>query len=101
MKKIINNKLYDTENCELIIDFLTPVVYENILGIKYYVHHHATIYKTKKETYLKYVGEPKELLSCPKKETLEIITKEELKKLLLQLNDVNTYIEEFGEVEEG
>lgn len=101
MKKIIDNKLYDTDKCELVYEYYTPVAYSNIFFGTYYNHHEAIIYKTKKGTYLKYIGKPKKLLSCPKKESLEIITDDEVKRILIELNNVDAYMKEFGEVEEG
>ena len=31
MKKIIDNKVYDTEKCDLILEYYSPVAYSNIL----------------------------------------------------------------------
>lgn len=101
MKKIIDNKVYNTENCDLILEYYCPVAYSNILFKNYYNLHKAAIYKTKKGTYLKYIGEPKELLSCPKKESLEIISKEDFKSILIELNQIEIYEKEFEVLEEG
>lgn len=101
MKKIIDNKVYDTEKCDLILEYYCPVAYSNILFKNYYNLHRAAIYKTKKGTYLKYIGEPKELLACPKKESLEIISAEEFKPILVELNQIDIYEKEFEILEEG
>lgn len=101
MRKIINEKLYDTDKCEKIIEYLEPVKRKNLLNVEYYVKCYACVYKTKKGSYIKHIGEPVGSAFETRKPSLEIITADELKKILLELNAIDTYIKEFGEVEEG
>ena len=101
MRKIINDKLYDTEKCTKILDYETKIEHKSIFG-SIFKYHMASIFKTNKGTYLKYVGKTVEdNIYYDDYRTLEIISKDDLKKLLLEINDVDTYLKEFGEVEEG
>lgn len=101
MRKIINGKLYDTENATKVLDYKTKIEHISLFG-NTYPYHKATIFKTKKGTYLKYVGEPEQNnIHYNDYQSLEIISEDDVKELLLEINDVDTYIKEFGEVEEG
>ena len=101
MRKIIDDKLYDTEKCTKILDYKTKIEHKNIFG-SIFIYHIAFIFKTNKGTYLKYVGKTEEdNIYYDDYKTLEIISKDDFKKLLLEINDVDTYLKEFGEVEEG
>ena len=101
MRKIIYNKLYDTEKCTKILDYQTKIEHKTIFG-SIFKYHMASIFKTNKGTYLKYVGKTEEgNIYYDDYETLEIISKDYFKKLLLEINDVDTYLKEFEEVEEG
>ncbi|MDD6418699.1 MAG: hypothetical protein PUF66_00890 [Clostridium sp.] len=89
MKRIINNKIYDTDKCELLLkynwDWSFNVIY---------------LFKTNKGTYLMYQDVP--LLADNKKfNNLVILSKEKTKKLLIELNEVDLYEKEFGKLEEG
>lgn len=101
MKKIIDNKLYDTEKAKKIVDFKTKVEHKTLFG-SLYPYHKASIFKTDKGTYLKYIGKPEESsINYDNYEKLEVISEDKVKKLLIDINDVDAYISEFGEVEEG
>lgn len=100
MKKIINNKIYDTDNCDLLINYFEMVEHKMWLGPSSYVYHEAKIYKTQKGTYLRYIGRAKET-GWSSKNDLDIIDKKELKELLIELNEIETYEKEFGKLEEG
>ena len=101
MRKIIDDKLYDTEKCTKILDYETKIEHKTIFG-SVFKYHIASIFKTNKGTYLKYVGKTEEEnIYYDDYKTLEIISKDNLKKLLLEINDVDTYLKEFEEVEEG
>lgn len=101
MRKIIDDKLYDTEKCTKILDYKTKIEHKTIFG-SIFKYHIASIFKTNKGTYLKYVGKTEEdNIYYDDYKTLEIISKDDFKKLLLEINDVDTYLKEFEEVEEG
>ena len=93
--------MYDTEKCTKILDYETKIEHKTIFG-SIFKYHIASIFKTNKGTYLKFVGKTVEdNIYYDDYKTLEIISKDYLKKLLLEINDVDTYLKEFGEVEEG
>ena len=101
MKRIINNKLYDTEKAKKICDFKVSVKH-NSFYFPIYLYHEACIYKTNKGTYLKYIGKCVESEEDYEKyRKLEVISIEEVKRLLIQINAIDVYISEFGELEEG
>ena len=101
MKRIINNKLYDTEKAKKICDFKVSIKHEDFLLSKY-LYHEACIYKTNKGTYLKYIGKcVKSEEDYEKYRRLEVISINEVKKVLIQINAIDVYISEFGELEEG
>ena len=101
MKRIINNTLYDTEKAKKICDFEIRLKHKGLL-FDTYEYHEASIFKTNKGTYLKYVGDViNSRIAYGKYETLEIIPIKSLKKLLIQINAIDAYISEFGELEEG
>lgn len=84
MKTIIDNKIYDTEKCEKIYKYIKKVKDVTRLGIPSYISRHAIIFKTKKGTYLKYLGKPAEppfiTILTEYKEELTIISEEEVKE---------------------
>lgn len=101
MRSIINDKLYDTEKAKKIVDYRTKVEHKSIIG-NLYPYHEATIFKTEKGTYLRYIGKPIESsISYGDYESLEVITEDTVKSILKNINDIDTYISEFGDVEEG
>lgn len=105
MKAIIENKIYDTEKCEKIYKYIKKVKDVTRLGIPSYISRHATIFKSKKGTYLEYLGKPVE--SCfltifdDYEAKLTKISEKEVKKILLNFNEVDIYTKLFGELEEG
>lgn len=99
MKQIIDNKLYDTDKCTLIIEYLKSIKHKGLLN-EYPLYHKAKIYKTAKEQYLEYIGNPEES-GYREHEKLSTITPDDVKKVLLDLNAIDKYIEEFGPVDEG
>lgn len=77
MKKIINNKIYDTFKATELVRFCKNVshasLFYNITSA-----HSAIIYKTNKGTYFEYVGPNN---NYPDYETLDLLTKEKVKKI--------------------
>lgn len=100
MKKVINNKIYDTDNCDILVSYFTMVEHPSLYFPSTYIEHEAKIYKTKKGTYLRYIGRAKNT-GWSSKNDLDIIDKKELKELLIELNEIETYEKEFGKLEEG
>ena len=93
MKKIIDNKLYDTEKATVIFEFIQ--IYEEGMLLfqeyKYHFRYPAQYLKTQKGTYLFY---------CKDKNIIEIVNEEKVKKTIMKL-DVDKYQELFGKIEEG
>lgn len=105
MRRIIDGKLYDTEKARLLFDYKTRVYHNSNSIMGSYMtrpFHYASIYKTKKGTYLKYIGNACETaILYENYEQLEVISEEEVKQLLLRINDVDNYIKIFGKLEKG
>lgn len=89
MKRIINNKIYDTDKCELLLKYN--------LAWSFNVTY---LFKTNKGTYLMYQDVPFET-DNKKFNNLVILSKEETKELLIELNEIDLYEKEFGKLEEG
>ncbi|PNX51332.1 MAG: hypothetical protein BV456_03530 [Thermoplasmata archaeon M8B2D] len=93
MKKIIEGKIYNTENAKIIFEFIRK--YNDPIscmpGYSHSTWEDAKYLKTLKGTFLYY---------CEKRKDLEIITEDDIKKIIGRLNP-DKYIELFGELEEG
>lgn len=70
------------------------------LFTNYYVWYEAKILKTTKGTYLRYTSKALDTGYRDINE-LVILTEEEVKKILVELNEVTLYEKEFGKLEEG
>lgn len=94
MKKIIDNKIYDTDKCDVILEYQTkmPITY---LGLIVYPYLHAKILKTQKGTYLKYIEK------CASHNVIEIVSEQDVKNLMLEISAVDEYKKVFGKLEEG
>ena len=99
MKKIIDNKIYDTDNCDILVSYFTIVEHPGMFCSSY-VKHEAKIFKTKKGTYLRYIGRAKDT-GWEDKNELTIISKDKFKEILIDLNEIEVYEKEFGKLEEG
>lgn len=97
MKKIINNKLYDTEKGEKIFSFRQKRKTGNIGDFNLYKWFYVEVYKTKKNNYFFY-GYIKD--SLDNKEFLEVVSEENIKEIMKEL-DPDKYIKLFGEIEEA
>jgi hypothetical protein len=99
MKAIINNKIYDTDKCESLFTYHRKILKKGIF-YDYDVWYEAKILKTTKGTCLRYTN--KSLEKCYEDiNELVIITEEEVKKVLIELNEIDLYQKEFGKLEEG
>lgn len=99
MKAIINNKIYDTDKCKSLFTYYRRILKKDLFG-DYYVWYEAEILKTAKGTYLRYTDKPLEK-GYEDINELVIITEEEVKKVLIELNEIDLYQKEFGKLEEG
>lgn len=98
MKKIIDNKLYDTDNAEMQFEF--KKMYPNFINMfsNICTYYECKLYKTSKGNYFitgVEIGD-----EIDKKEIFKIVSEEEVKSLSMEYS-VDKYIELFGEVEEG
>lgn len=100
MKIIINNKLYDTDKAKLLFTYQQKVCHSGLF-CDMYPYHKVRVYKTDKGTYFKYIGEPAESGWEDDKREILLLTEEDVKSLLIELNLIDKYIEVFGEVKEG
>lgn len=71
MKKIINNKIYDTSKATELVRLCKNVVH-TVWVYDFASSHSAIIYKTNKGTYFEYVGPNN---NYPDYETLDLLTK--------------------------
>ena len=97
MKKIIDNKLYDTEKAEKIFNFRQRRKTGDFGNFNIYSLFDVEVYKTKKNNYFLH-GYIKDTLA--NKPFIEKVSEEEVKKIIKELN-ADKYIELFGEVEEA
>jgi hypothetical protein len=91
MKAIIDDKLYDTEKAELILEFSRSFDAVDIFGRDCKGWKNMELYRTKKGNYIEV-----DLRSKKIELTSEYCAKELLRKI-----NPDKYIELFGEVEEG
>ena len=99
---LLDNKVYDTEKAEEIIKYIKPIKY-NGLFLNTYPKYRHTLYKTQNGKFFvhigEYVGNPD--FSYDDKDYIEILSADEVKEILNQLNDVEKYEEIFDDLEEG
>lgn len=96
IRKIIDGKLYDTENARILFMFrrkyqdpLNPLFFgENMVSNAW---EDAEYLKTERGAYLYY---------CPKRKDLQVVTEKEVADTIRKL-DADAYIRLFGQVEEG
>lgn len=93
MKKIIRNKLYDTEKAEKIYSFRQRRKTGSFGDLNIYKWFDIDIYKTKKNNYFFYG-------SKEDNQFIEEVSEKEVKSIIKELN-ADKYIELFGEVEEA
>jgi len=97
VKKIIDNKLYDTEKAEKIFNFRQQRKTGNFGDYNFYRWFNVEVYKTKKNNYFFY-GYIKD--SLDNKEFLEVVSEENVKDVMKEL-DPDKYIKLFGDIEEA
>lgn len=98
MKQIINGKLYDTDNSEIVYVYLKNVEYAHniIFDCPLFQERKAEVYRTKKGNYFLYITEyEKDKTYHHFKPYIEDISERELKEIISRLNP-HKYIELFG-----
>lgn len=102
MRYLLNNKVYDTEKAQEIIKYIKPIEH-NGLFLKTYPKYRHTLYKTQKGKFFvhigEYVGNPD--ISYGDKDYIELLSADEVKEVLNQLNEIEKYEEIFDDLEEG
>lgn len=102
MKYLINGKVYDTETSQEIIKYVQGVEHKGLFVTTYPRYEH-TLYKSPKGQFFvhigKYVG--KTDISYNDKNYIELKSEQDAKGILEDLNQIEKYIEVFGEMEEG
>ena len=102
MKYLINGKVYDTEKSQEIIKYTQGIEHKGLFVTTYPRYEH-TLYKSPKGQFFvhigKYVG--KIDVSYNDKNYIELKSEEDVKGILEDLNQIEKYIEVFGEMEEG
>lgn len=97
MKKIIGNKLYNTEKAIKIYSFRQKRKTGTFMDMNIYSWFNVEVYKTKKNNYFFY-GYIKD--SLDNKEFLEVVSEENVKDVMKEL-DPDKYIKLFGDIEEA
>ncbi len=96
MKKIIDNKIYDTEKATKIYEFRRRCKGSECIFLpgKFYVYWtNVQVYKTSKNNYFLHYDEYDNY-----KEKIETITEDEVKEIIKDI-DPNKYIELFGMID--
>ena len=102
MKYIIDHKVYDTEKSTEIIKYTQGIEHKGLFVTTYPKYEH-TLYKSQKGQFFvhigKYVGNTD--VSYQDKDKIELLSEKEVKEILNQLNEVETYKKIFNDLEEG
>lgn len=103
MKYLLNNKVYDTEKAEEILKYIKTIEQKSIFGLYSYPKYEHTLYKTQKGNFFVHVGKyvGKADVSYQDKDKIELLSEKEVKEILNQLNEVETYKKIFNNLEEG
>lgn len=103
MRYLLNNKVYDTEKAQKIIKYRQSIEHKGLFGYSSYPKYQHTLYKTNKGQFFvhigKYIGNTD--ISYIDRDYIELLTDEEVKIILNELNDVEKYTELFDDIEEG
>lgn len=96
MKKIIDNKIYDTEKANVIYEFRRRLKGDECIwkrGYFFCYWTNAQVYKTKKGNYFLHLDKAEGY-----DEKIETITEEKVKELIKELNP-DKYLELFGTID--
>lgn len=101
MRYMLNNKVYDTEKAQEILQY-TKCIEHKGLWLTTYPRYAHTLYKTKKGQFFTHIGECVETdIAYSDKDCIELLSENEVKEILNQLNEVETYKKIFNDLEEG
>lgn len=99
---LLNNKIYDTEKSKEIIRYIKPIKFSGLILDTYPKYRHI-LYQTPKGNFFvhvgEYVGNPD--ISYGDKDYIELLSADEVKEILNQLNEIEKYKEIFDDLEEG
>ena len=91
------------EKAEEILKYIKTIEQKSIWGLYCYPKYECTLYKTQKGNFFvhvgKYVGNTD--VSYQDKDKIELLSEKEVKEILNQLNEVETYKKIFNDLEEG
>lgn len=103
MRYLLNNKVYDTDKAEKIVTYIKSIENKGIFGYSSYPKYRHTLYKTNKGNFFVHIGEyvGKTDVAFSNKDEIKLISDEEVKDILNQLNEVDIYQKLFNDLEEG
>lgn len=103
MRYLLNNKIYDTEKSQKIITYIKSVPHEGLFNLTVYPRYRHTLYKTTKGQFFVHIGEyvKQSAVVYSDKDYIELLSEEEVKEILNQLNEIDKYKELFDDLEEG
>ena len=93
----------EAKKAEEILKYIKTIEQKSIWGLYCYPKYECTLYKTQKGNFFvhvgKYVGNTN--VSYQDKDKIELLSEKEVKEILNQLNEVETYKKIFNDLEEG
>ena len=102
MRYILNNKVYDTEKAKEIIQYIKPIEHKGSFGMYFYPKYEHTLYKSIKGQFFVHIGNYVGTEICyPDKDYIELLSENDVKKILNKLNKIDLYNELFDDLEEG
>lgn len=102
MKYLLNNKVYDTEKAEEILKYIKTIEQKSIWGLYCYPKYECTLYKTQKGNFFVHVGDYVGTeIAYSDKDYIELLSENDVKAILNQLNKIDLYNELFDDLEEG
>lgn len=101
MKYMLNNKIYDTEKAQEIVQYTKPIEHRSLFFTTYPRYTHI-LYKTKKGQFFTHIGECVETdIAYSDKDYIELLSENEVKEILNKLNKIEIYNKLFDDLEEG
>lgn len=101
MRYMLNSKVYDTEKAQEIIKYIKPIEHKGLF-ITTYPRYRHTLYKTKKGQFFVHVGECiTRDIAYSHKNHIELLSDNDVKVILNELNKIDIYNELFDDLEEG
>lgn len=102
MRYLVNNQVYDIEKSKKILEYIKPIECTTLLLGKMYPRYEHTLYRTAKGKFFVHVGKyTGSSFGFRDEDYIELLTEDEVKRILENLNKIELYEELFGELEEG